>query len=318
MDSQGKRDGYAWLSVHMRCDSDTDVFLREGVFPILDALSHEFEIRRYFFLRYWMSGAHIRLRIRTRSEAMTELANALVGATGNWLKEQTVVNPFAEEWYRQIAPELASREHETGALPRWLPHGTVWVEPYVAETNKYGVGSSLDAFERQFCSSSMQARTVLSGRPTLPRLVSLVTMLMYRTWCDPTLRMGPEWVSRSKLVDRWRPASDNVNSNGLRLRMTPEQLASGAYLQASHGVPQWQSDWVDSLVVLSRRLMTIELGDGKYRDDILESRDHCVHLMCNRLGVTIGQEHAARAFAYEAVRRRVDKGAGSGDDVVHR
>ena len=299
-----------WLSVHMRCDSDIDLFLTDGLFPVLDDLCERFEDCRYFFIRYWMSGAHIRLRVQIRRDLKDEFATALVDAAEKWLKAQTVVNPHAEGWYRRIAPELARRERENGTLPAWAPHGSVWAEPYIPEINKYGKGLSLDGFERQFCSSSVQAKKLLSERPGRAKLVSLVTMLMYRTWSDTRLRMGPEWVPRETLVERWSPSATAITSNGLRLTISPEQFSLFAEQQQADGIPEWQAEWGDSLTALTNRLSSIESSQDDQRYDVFDSRDHCVHLMCNRLGVTIEQEHAAREFAYEAVRRSMNSGVG--------
>lgn len=52
-----------WISVHIFYYSDLDYLLVHGIAPLIADLREQGLIQRYFFIKYWLEGLHIRLRL---------------------------------------------------------------------------------------------------------------------------------------------------------------------------------------------------------------------------------------------------------------
>ncbi|MEO3859319.1 lantibiotic dehydratase C-terminal domain-containing protein [Acrocarpospora sp. B8E8] len=53
-----------WISLHIFYSSNADPMLVECVAPLVQRLREERLIERYFFIKYWLEGPHVRLRMR--------------------------------------------------------------------------------------------------------------------------------------------------------------------------------------------------------------------------------------------------------------
>ena len=52
-----------WLSFHVFYAANSNPILVEGVTPVIRRLRAEGLIERWFFIRYWLEGPHVRLRV---------------------------------------------------------------------------------------------------------------------------------------------------------------------------------------------------------------------------------------------------------------
>ncbi|VEG27716.1 thiopeptide-type bacteriocin biosynthesis protein [Actinomyces howellii] len=294
-----------WLSVHLRCDSNIDEFLTDMLFPLVDRVEHSHFLERYFYLRHWMAGSHVRLRLKMPPSDHEDVLDLILGRTTTWLSERRQqVNPYAEQWYEYNAPELAMREHQT-EVPKWREHGSVWNEQYVPEVQKYGSGDTLAAFEKQFCASTELARAVLDRTHVREQLLSFASMIIYVTWANLGLRMGPPHQEYSILVRRWEPLRQTDPSWPVyRSKVDPCEFANRMNNRTAGAAAAPESGWLSSLEELTHTLRTVPEVEQS-RNQLLVNRDHCLHLFCNRLGLSLEQEASARQLAYSAVQSSV-------------
>ena len=131
-------------------------FLREVVGPaVRDAGMWD----RFFFLRYWQGGPHIRLRIDTADEDAAErVRHTLVSAMPSFTAEQ------AEEYQQQVShqAELATLEGEQPVPARAA--GTVEPAVYSPEYAKYGGTEGVRVAEELFRATSAAVLDLFSGR----------------------------------------------------------------------------------------------------------------------------------------------------------
>ena len=56
-----------WISLHIHRRGGMDHLLMGGVSPLIEHLRREGVLARWFFLRYWDGGPHLRLRLLPNS-----------------------------------------------------------------------------------------------------------------------------------------------------------------------------------------------------------------------------------------------------------
>ena len=126
-----------WTGLHCRVNwnrADLDAFIAETLAPAM--AGHE-----WYFLRYWETGPHLRVRVRNAQ---------------NVDKIQRQLEELIE------AQDFAQQQSE----PDWLPHGNVREVEYVPETERYGGPQALPIAEEVFCHSTEVAVAVLKATHT--------------------------------------------------------------------------------------------------------------------------------------------------------
>ncbi|MFD0663485.1 lantibiotic dehydratase C-terminal domain-containing protein [Thermocatellispora tengchongensis] len=155
----------SWVSVHAFHQGDLDALLTAGVVPLAERLAGDGLAVRWFFLRYWDGGPHLRVRVLAAEGQEARVERELVDGLGAYLRAHPSGTLDADA-YRRMAAELARMEgmaaHE--AEPR--PNDTAQPVPYVPERHVYGEREALAAAERHFAESSrIAAGVVAAGTP---------------------------------------------------------------------------------------------------------------------------------------------------------
>ncbi|GFZ82854.1 lantibiotic dehydratase C-terminal domain-containing protein [Nesterenkonia alkaliphila] len=283
---------YTWLSLHLRCDGDTDEFLRAAVLDIAEELIARAPGTSWFYLRYWEGGPHVRLRLFLPTDEHATARRAVRERAEAWLADNNPGYETPEIYYDQIAAQLAAREGRDRPVLRWQPHGRVWEQSYEPETAKYGSGASLHAYERHFQDSSALAARVLRQRPGPTQVLSLAVALLLTGWTRPDL--GPGIQSHDELVSRWGSVQPLDHRRPAQVR--PELLTE-LLERARAGADAWSRSWRDSL----DRLLDTLTDEGVSPEQRRTGTDICHHLLCNRLGLTLEQELAVRHSAWAAL-----------------
>lgn len=281
-----------WLSLHLRCDGDTDEFLRAAVLDTAEDIVARFSGGTWFYLRYWEGGPHVRLRLLLPASAHPVASQAVRDHAASWLVENDPRYEAPQTYYDQIAGQLAAREGQDRTVLPWQPHGRIWEEKYEPEVTKYGIGPSLQAYERHFHDSSALASQALRRRPGQTQVLSLATALILTSWMRPDL--GPGLQSYDELVSRWG------SSQRLDRRKTPQiraELLTILMENAGGGNDPWSRPWQGSLDQLLGTLIAEGLPPEQRRNGV----DICHHLLCNRLGLTLEQELTVRRNAWAAI-----------------
>lgn len=283
---------HAWLSLHLRCDGDTDAFLRTVLLDTAEELVAGVPGAAWFYLRYWEGGPHVRLRLLLPPAAHAAARRTVRERAGAWLSGNDPGYDDPGTHYDRIAGQLAAREGQDRPVLAWQPHGRVWEQAYEPETGKYGAGTSLHAYERHFQDSSVLAARALHRHPGPTQVLSLAAALVLTGWTSPGL--GPGLQPHEELVGRWD------SPRPLDRRRTPQVrpgLLAGLLERARTGADPWSRSWRDSLDRLQDDLAAAGVSPARRRTGI----DICHHLLCNRLGLTLEQELAVRRSSWEAL-----------------
>jgi thiopeptide-type bacteriocin biosynthesis protein len=151
-----------WISIHVFYSLEQRTLLLECFAPVLAKLSRQSLLQRFFFIRYWEGGPHIRLRVApvagaeeyVREELESTIRAFLlekpvffVMPEGSqvWAKRNFVLEYGEEELYRKYGPE--------GIIPSYAEN-TLHHIAYEPETERYGGPEGILASERHFHVSS--------------------------------------------------------------------------------------------------------------------------------------------------------------------
>ncbi|MEU6285074.1 thiopeptide-type bacteriocin biosynthesis protein [Streptomyces sp. NPDC047028] len=289
----GTRD-LVWVSAHLHFHDDLDDLLRQAVRPLLDELRRDGSLVKWFYLRYWNGGPHLRLRLLVPAAAEPDTRAAIAAAARARIEHSPSPTAMTEAEYAQWAHEL-SRLERTPAIPL-VPDNSLLFVPYQPEHHRYGVGRQLAAVEQHFTESSEIAlRVVQAQLPRQHRIalgVSAVSAIY--SWNDTPAWALAEAVSESvrrdfdtayeaqrdplcRLMRRWQDRdADGAAAPGVE----EAWWASASRLRARLTAP-------DPRVCSTPRLGTVV--------------DACTHLFCNRLGLSVQDEMYARHLVGRAV-----------------
>ncbi|GIH05365.1 hypothetical protein Rhe02_34320 [Rhizocola hellebori] len=177
----------SWASVYVHGTGDLGHLITGVIAPAMRKLTAEETVSRWFFLRYWEGGPHVRVRAATMPGGEAAVMTALREALADW--PMTPATLSAEE-YRRVAVYLARAESRDDFEQELLPPGTVRAVPYLPEHDVYGEGETLEAAERHFVESSALALEVLESAPTAGILRGLALSVNLMTLADHEPDLG--------------------------------------------------------------------------------------------------------------------------------
>ncbi|MFE4663691.1 lantibiotic dehydratase C-terminal domain-containing protein [Streptomyces sp. NPDC056716] len=296
----------AWTSLHVFHRGGTDLLIVETVGTLVRSLEADGLLDRYFFLRYWEGGPHLRLRLRP-------VDGARVGDRARTaLERHLAAHPTTASWdperYALAARSLA-RAEELPYYDRRLRHtDTVEDIPYRPEYAVFGGPEATDAVERHFTDSSRIALAVLGHTEDPERRLgfALAALMLALTVCDPGHDRIGGALERTR--DRWDPPAtaragraDAFTRQRTALSAQAARCRRIAADPAPHGL---LGAWARSIGTLHREILTLR-ADGRFHPAPADSSFHpgpdphgdvlilllrCVHLLCNRLGLSSPQE----------------------------
>jgi hypothetical protein len=284
-----------WVSAHVFCSDGLDPLLTDAVRPLVGELVAANLVRGCFFLRYWEGGPHLRLRLLPAADNHARVRELVAERCAEHLRRRPSTTPVDARRYAESAARLA-RYEGLGAYTQTLyPNDSVQFIAYRPEHHRYGHGADLRAVESHFTDSSQIALAVVSAgaapaaRETVAFCAALLARLRFPA--APTDAFsgsfhGPDGLTPAEMDDRYARQRDRLRTLGTRLRAPQE--SSGA-------IGAWQA----SIARLAETLT------GRPVESIV---DTCVHLFCNRLGVSLAEESYIR---YLAARTAADLSGGS-------
>lgn len=170
-----------WISIHIFYYGDQNYLLVNCIAPLIDDLRAQGLLRRYFFIKYWLEGPHIRLRIlpmqitdETRIKVLAEEAitrflqehPAFFMPTKQWaaIPKMMFLQEYGEEeWNRRYAA--------LGEIPT-RPNNTFAYIPYEAEYVRYGGIDGVELAEWHFeHSSDIVLRLLREINVTVPSIL---------------------------------------------------------------------------------------------------------------------------------------------------
>lgn len=132
-----------WLAAYIYYNEPWEEFLSKAMKPFIESTVASGDSDRFFFIRYWEKGPHIRLRFHGNANVLNEKVkpaideyfgsyfqnNPSLRTDPEWLKEQP------EEW-------------------QWYPNNSIQYIDYEPETERYGGPEAIIVAEKQFELSS--------------------------------------------------------------------------------------------------------------------------------------------------------------------
>jgi hypothetical protein len=189
----------SWLSLHVFYTGSLTPLLVECVEPLVRRLREQDLISRYFFIRYWLEGPHVRLRLLPAPDAdpdeVTRLAEAEIAA---YLRRRPALYephyPGVEDAYR----ELGMAEYgERWWTDRFGPDGVMDYRPtnsvhriaYEPEYDRYGGPAGVELAEWHFEHSSdlvlrLSGTANVHVRPVLLGMAAQLSLAMSLAFLD--------------------------------------------------------------------------------------------------------------------------------------
>jgi hypothetical protein len=132
-----------WYSLHVAYHDDPDGLLLDGVRPLFDQLGAGGHAA--YFTRHWRRGPHLRLDVRTGTEAFYDVvlpaARRIVGGRLATHPSTTTLDPFdLLDQHRR----LARLEADDGPLLPWYPNNSIHVAPYETRRDVLGSDEAVD------------------------------------------------------------------------------------------------------------------------------------------------------------------------------
>ena len=153
-----------WISIHIFYAGSPEPLLLEAVEPLIDTCRERKLIQRYFFIRYWQEGPHIRLRLLPAEGADEKEVKQLVTETLSlYLNEHpslyTAEGERLENFYKNMFIAEYSEEKwievygDTNVMPM-RPNNSLHFIPYEPEYERYGGPYGMEVAEWHFEKSS--------------------------------------------------------------------------------------------------------------------------------------------------------------------
>lgn len=170
-----------WHSFHVFHEAP-DELVAGCVRPLVRSLKERGLVERFFFLRYWERGFHLRLRFlvgvdREAVPVRAEISESL----GAYLTRRPSTRSTDAATYLSLQTTLAGLEGRSDPPPRLAPINSIVLERYEPELAKYGGPHGMEIAERLFDHSSsavMDLLPALEGHENKRFGVALTMMLL--------------------------------------------------------------------------------------------------------------------------------------------
>jgi len=281
-----------WLSAHVFRHDDLDTLLTEQIGPLGAELTADGLIQRFFYLRYWEGGPHVRVRLQATAANPSRLKSILTERLGAYLRARPSRHPVGPSAYAAWSEHYAKMEGRKHYDRLLHAADTIIFSDYVPENDSFGHGRSLLAVEKNFCDSTEIAlRTLII--PPRQRLSPAMAMTLATMISLPATRVR-DVPYDTDTDSAWLKSRDELHSLAERLRT--------ADLSIKSGIPVL--DWLRSLQEL-RDFLTALHADGLFttsaKRPVAHALHRCLHLHLNRMGVTADQETRLRRLARRTV-----------------
>lgn len=293
----------AWISAHAFYHGDMDRLLLDVAAPVIDELAGAGLASQHFFLRYWAGGPHLRLRVLPVGGSADEVRRVVAERFGKYFAAHPSAERMTPAGYAETARWLSAAEQ--APYPETMyPNNSLVFFPYEREHGKYGRGATIEAVERHFAESSRIVLDFLAEGPTADHRSTAAAAMMLLAWFaavdDPVL--VAEWTGDFPLLrdqPEPEPATEEQSARFVELAARMDVLARK--WPGAHGDGMLVR-WARSAGTLVTHLQKAGAAPSRAVFRVLNS---CAHLVCNRLGITLGEEDVLRRRAALAVGQLV-------------
>jgi thiopeptide-type bacteriocin biosynthesis protein len=292
----------AWISFHLFYHSAQETLIAEGIAPTVEALRARGAIDRFFFLRYWNGGPHLRLRFHPAPTAdAAALAADIEAQLTALVRDRPSAQSLAAEDYVRVSPYLSAAE--SMPLETFAGDNRVERRTYEPELQKYGAGAGIAFAEDVFDASTRVAlglvRPGTSRRESLgaaltAALAGLAALGFDRAAAADFFADYSEfWAGHVRAVSGKAEKEPDVGAN-------PGLTQAAASILEGRRVPPALARWRDLLASLRSRLglRASDAGDERRLRRLLTNFFHTHN---NRLGLLVGDEALMGALGRSAL-----------------
>ncbi|MCR3751808.1 thiopeptide-type bacteriocin biosynthesis protein [Lentzea californiensis] len=244
-----------WTGLHCRVNwnrADLDAFIADALAPVMAG-------QEWYFLRYWETGPHLRVRIKNAQNA--------------------------DKLEVQLRELIAAQDFEQQqGEPDWLPHGDVREAEYVPETERYGGARALPIAEEVFCHSTGVAVAVLKAtRTDSARLTAAIDLTIATAKAlELNLPQAASWLR--SLGSGWRnvreqapvPTIGSQHAANQLLAKRGRDLAARWHREPRGAVAHWRTTINEAKQQLDVWLPYVWASQ--------------LHMLLNRMGITPNEE----------------------------
>lgn len=141
-----------WLSAHIYYGEPFEELLIKGIKPFVEKLKADDLMNRYFYIRYWEQGPHVRLRIQGNPKVLIEQVKPRLQRTF--------------DRYMKDHPSVRQEPVWVNTLPanqQWHPNNSVQFIAYEPEVSRYGGEHVIGLAEEHFQHSSDTVLALISS-----------------------------------------------------------------------------------------------------------------------------------------------------------
>jgi hypothetical protein len=294
----------AWFALHIFYGGDENSLLLEAVRPTLQRLRSDGAIDLYFFVRYWNGGPHVRVRVQCRWSAR-DVERELECGIAPFLRQTPGAMLEIAEYeasvarIREIEERLAAAAVDiTEPFEQLQPPNSIQPRPYNFDARRYGAKTMDDTHDHAWVSSELAfaALEISRGNAGLIRMFALQAAAVVATLLNADVEDAATYFDQAS---HWGRAGGNaggkeywvqngyVDYHNQRSALdTVKRLLDGQAISQSDPwavlLLAWQSE--------ARRRHAYLHGVWR-AEEIRAEPDHllldALHLLCNRLGLTL-------------------------------
>ncbi|MGC4996736.1 thiopeptide-type bacteriocin biosynthesis protein [Streptomyces sp. DT195] len=318
-----EQDGDGWISLHVFYAANANPVLVHCVRPLVSRLRDQGMLRSWFFIRYWLEGPHIRLRLLPAdASAAGEVACTARETLEAYLRERPALyeedrnasgdlykNMFLAEYSEERWDELYGVD---GEMP-FRENNSVAPVPYERELDRYGGPAGMELAEWHFQESSETVMTLLDTTNVHVRTVLLGQAAQLTAGLCFALLRGEDAVARflGRYRTMWETSyqepSDSQHERfdrsyeRMKDRLVPrlQHVRDSARGDSSASPTPLERAWLAHCAELRDRVLTLaDAGHLTFRDGAVPDPEDAlaivlssyVHMTNNRLGVSILDE----------------------------
>jgi lantibiotic biosynthesis dehydratase-like protein len=174
-----------WTSLHVHYAGNADPLLVGCVAPLVDDLRADGLLDGHFFIRYWVEGPHVRLRLRTAPEDAETVAGRVTTVVDDYLTRhpsEAVATPSAETHRRLYLTEYGNaaweRDYGAGGTMPVRQNNRVYRADYEPELARYGGPAGVRIAEWHFERSSDITLRLIAGSASRSSRLGVAIRLM--------------------------------------------------------------------------------------------------------------------------------------------
>ena len=143
-----------WLSAHIFYHEEHDRLITEAISPLLEKLMGNKWIKKYFFIRYWEGGPHIRLRVLVSGDQVKGVKSIIEKDLGTYLLKSPAKKSIDKSTLMILMKPYQNFESKTQESIKVYPNNSIEFIEYIPEYDRYGGKTGIEFAEYFFHYSS--------------------------------------------------------------------------------------------------------------------------------------------------------------------